>query len=235
MRTMTPHRIAVAARQRGLSLVELMVGIAVGLFVVAGASFLVTSQLSENRRLLLETQLQQDLRATADIITRELRRSGAETTNAVATVVGGEGQTVAQTQRTAVTIGPDLSEVGFSYVRNTPAGPWGFRLSNGVIQTLLANGTWQDLTDRNTAVVTQFRVEPVTAAQYVLPCAKSCSATDPNDTSCWPQMSQRAYQISIVARAVFDTSVQRSVRSHVRLRNDAVEFNAAVPAGAACP
>ena len=61
---------------RGMSLVELMVGITVGLLVVAGASLLVSSQLSENRRLLLETQVQQDLRATADIIARQLRRSG---------------------------------------------------------------------------------------------------------------------------------------------------------------
>lgn len=66
------------ARQRGLSLVELMVGIAVGLFVVAGAIGVVTTQLGDNRRLLLETQVQQDLRATADIITRELRRAGAD-------------------------------------------------------------------------------------------------------------------------------------------------------------
>ena len=63
-------------RQRGLSIVELMVGIAVGLFVVAAASTLVATQLSDNRRLMLETQVHQDLRAAADIITREVRRSG---------------------------------------------------------------------------------------------------------------------------------------------------------------
>lgn len=63
-------------RQRGLSLVELMVGVAVGLFVVAGATMLVANQLGDNRRLLLETQIQQDLRAAADIIVRDIRRSG---------------------------------------------------------------------------------------------------------------------------------------------------------------
>ena len=61
---------------RGLSIVELMVGIAVGMFVLAGASLLASSQLSDNRQLLLETQVQQDLRATADLIARELRRGG---------------------------------------------------------------------------------------------------------------------------------------------------------------
>ncbi len=43
--------------QRGLSLVELMVGITDGLFVVAAAATLVANQLSDNRRLLLETQV----------------------------------------------------------------------------------------------------------------------------------------------------------------------------------
>ena len=65
-----------ARSQRGLSLVELMVGIAVGLFVVAGAVMVVTTQLGDNRRLLLDAQLQQDLRATLDIVTREVRRAG---------------------------------------------------------------------------------------------------------------------------------------------------------------
>ena len=53
-----------------------MVGVAIGLFVVAAATMLVATQLSDNRRLMLETQVQQDLRATADIIARELRRAG---------------------------------------------------------------------------------------------------------------------------------------------------------------
>ncbi len=38
-------------------------------------------QLSENRRVLLETQVQQDLRAAADIIARDLRRAGRQSDN----------------------------------------------------------------------------------------------------------------------------------------------------------
>ena len=61
---------------RGISLVELMVGIAVGMIVVAGASVMLVNQVNEHRRLMLETQVQQDLRASADLILRELRRAG---------------------------------------------------------------------------------------------------------------------------------------------------------------
>lgn len=63
-------------RVRGISIVELMVGITISLFILAGASLVLTSQLDSNRRLLLEAQLQQDLRTTADMISRDVRRAG---------------------------------------------------------------------------------------------------------------------------------------------------------------
>jgi type IV pilus assembly protein PilW len=61
---------------RGLSIIELLIGIAIGLFVLAGATMVASNQLTDNRRLLLETQIQQDLRAAMDIIARDLRRGG---------------------------------------------------------------------------------------------------------------------------------------------------------------
>jgi len=63
-------------RQAGLSLVELMVGITIGLIVVAAASLMMTNQVTENSRLLVETQLQQDLRAAAELMLHEMRRAG---------------------------------------------------------------------------------------------------------------------------------------------------------------
>ena len=64
------------AAQRGLSMIEMMVGIAIGLIVVAAASLMMTNQVVENNRLMQETQLQQDLRATADLMLHDLRRAG---------------------------------------------------------------------------------------------------------------------------------------------------------------
>lgn len=66
------HRCA----QRGLSIVEMMVGIAVGLFILAGTTKLFVDYLSNNRGLLLETRINQDLRSAADLIARDLRRAG---------------------------------------------------------------------------------------------------------------------------------------------------------------
>lgn len=63
-------------RAAGLSLPELLVGMTLGLLVTAAALALVAMASGEQRRLLAEARLQQDLRAAMDIVTRELRRSG---------------------------------------------------------------------------------------------------------------------------------------------------------------
>ena len=223
-------------QQRGLTLVELMVGIAVGLFVVAGASFLAATQLADNRRLLLETQLQQDLRATADIITRELRRAGAEDPGSAPALVNIPGLTSWPTRRTLITLPAGTSEIGFAYQRpSAGAGPWGFKLENGIVRTRQADGGWQDLTDGNVATVTTFSIAPIDVGPaVVLPCPRSCSA-DPLDDTCWPRLSVRAYEITIEATAVSDPEVVRTIRSRVRLRNDAVVFDPDLPASQACP
>ena len=61
---------------RGLSLVELLVGLALGLFVVAAATTLLAAQSREQRLLVTENRLMQDLRTASDIITRDVRRAG---------------------------------------------------------------------------------------------------------------------------------------------------------------
>ena len=63
-------------RQRGLTVVEMMVGFAVGLFIIGGATKLFVDYLTNNRKLLLETRVNQDLRAAADLVVRDLRRAG---------------------------------------------------------------------------------------------------------------------------------------------------------------
>ena len=65
-----------ALKQNGFSLVELLIGILIGLFIVGGAFSLFLSNLDSSRRLLLEARLNQDLRAAADLVTRDLRRAG---------------------------------------------------------------------------------------------------------------------------------------------------------------
>jgi type IV pilus assembly protein PilW len=224
----------------GLSLVELMVGIAVGLFVVAAATVMVSSQLGENRRLLLESQLQQDLRATSDIITRELRRAGAvrNAHNFVATPTAA-AQFNAISATTPASGAHSPAEITFRYERNAvEQGPWGFKLDNGVIKTQLvssltgASAGWQDLTDGTVMEVTQFSITINREPPIEIPCPKLCPS---GNTSCWPLMYVRDFVVDISARLRSAPEVQRSVRSTVRARNEQIEFRTGGSPPPACP
>jgi type IV pilus assembly protein PilW len=219
---------------RGLSLVELMVGIAVGLFVVAAASVLMTTQISENRVLLLETQLQQDLRAAADIITRELRRIGTmQTPTAAVAFAGNEAVQNPHSSVTLASSGP-AADIEFSYHRRgAEVGPWRFVLQNGIIRTRTGGGfALQDLTDGNVMRVTRFEINPTVSTGIRIPCPKLCPS---GGVDCWPELHVREYEVIIEAEARNDNRVRRTLRSVVRSRNDLVDFNVAGPPSRACP
>ncbi|WP_201493908.1 PilW family protein [Rubrivivax sp. A210] len=234
---------------RGFSLVELMVGIAVGMFVVAAASLMATSQLTDNRRLLLETQLQQDLRASADIIARELRRSGYWAT-ARAGVPPPGGGTIGVNPYTPLTPDAANSKVSYNYRRGSGAESFGFRLSNGTLQSCQSDydtggcsAGWQDLTDRATirildngfsiaTVRSSDRAQAANGNAIIIPCPQLCGD---GTTACWPRVSVRELVITITGESVTDSSVRRTLELSVRPRNDRIELSNEAGSGQACP
>ena len=230
----------VGRRQRGLSLVELMVGITVGLFVVAAAATLVSLQLNDNRHLTLETQVQQDLRASADIIARDLRRAGIwSTANGAQQVVWRVGDNATSALNPNLEVSPTAAgvttnEVDYRLSRLGSTGPWGVRLQNGVIEVLYVGiENWQPLTDPTTMKVTRFDVTPQNQPPIQLACQKQC-ASGPAQ-ACWPTLEVRAFQIDIEAVATSDASVRRSLKQLVHLRNDAIMFHDPADPTRSCP
>lgn len=223
--------------QRGLSLVELMVGITVGLIVVAGASVLVAGQLSENRRLVAEAQVQQDLRATADIIVRELRRAGMspQPSDFVWDQAAG-GEPMSNSFTAEATLAPaaaaSANAVSFAYPpqTGTAGAALGFRLNtaNGSIESGMRGATpdappvWQELTDRNTLKVTEFTVERLHDTQRVVTCPNACPD---GSTDCWPRVGTRAFTLLISAESRAVPTIKRRYEAVVRPRNDDVPFN----------
>ena len=225
------------ACQRGLSIVELMVGIAIGLIIVAAASLLMSGQLHENRRLLAETQLQQDLRAASDIITRELRRVGADVEAQSLQSLWFPGRTTAVQENvfaeplTPLAGAPPSTEVLFTYNPGPAANAnFGFKLEGGAIKTRLLSAGWQELTDPRVMTVTSFTITRDADTQIQLPCAKRCPVT--NDAACWPKLSLRNLSVAITASAAAVPGIDRSIRTRVRLRNDFLRFSAP---GLVCP
>lgn len=226
--SLTPCNRSRAAGQRGLSLVELMVGITVGLFIVAGAAMLAGSQLGENRRLIIETQVQQDLRATADIITRELRRAGYD--KWPEQLIWSPAPTASAAQifaKPSLRVGLNIDtaggdEVAFKYDRPGGGDPdFGYRLVNGTIRFRQVD-QFQDLTDRNTVEVTNFQVTRETVHTEQLACPRLCPDTT---QACWPTVAVTDVTVQITGRSAIDSNFSRTVTSRIRVRNDGAKFN----------
>ena len=215
-----------------MSLVELMIGMAVGLFVVAGAATVASTQVVENRRLLLETQVQQDLRAAADIIKRELRRAGYDShpQGTVWSAAGGASQPLPNS-KAGLVLGQGGDVVTYRYDRPSapPRASFGYQLSGHTIKQRIG-ATVQDLTDPRTLKVTAFNVILQAVETEQLACPNLCAD---GSQDCWPTLAPTDAVVTITGAAVSDPTVNRTVTSRVRLRNDGVTFN--VSATQVCP
>lgn len=203
------------SRQQGLGLVELMVGMTVGLIVVAGASVLMVNQLDDHRRLMLETQVQQDLRAAADLMLRDLRRAGFRMRSDKG--VWAEGATPQVNPYDTVNI-PETGEINYSHSKDSndaATGNYGFRLSGGNLQFML-NGSWQPLTDSSTLVITGFSVN---LNSQQIPLAEFCDAGCAATASC---LEVRDVLLSLTGHAARDDKIVRTVTVGTRVRNDAI-------------
>ena len=214
-------------RSHGLSIVELLVGLALGLLIVAAAARFLADQIRHSRTLLLEGRLLQDLRTAADVITRDLRRAGywGAAEEGVWTPTAGAARPNPYIAVAPATAASD--SVGFAYSRDATENDsldsneqFGFRLRNGTLQMRLGAANWQALTDVETLSVTEFSVTPE-VQQVSL--HESCSAAcQPGSTTCPPRLQVRSLALRIDGRAVADAAMARTVRSRVRLRNDLV-------------
>lgn len=222
-------------RQRGLSMVELMIGVALGMFLVAGAVTVFVTHLSNSRNLLVEARVNQDLRATADVISRDLRRAGYWD-NAISGVIAGATGTTIANPYVAITM-TGTSQVEYLFSRdatNTVQDneQFGFQRAVvggiGVIQMKVsgaAGGTWQTLTDpavlsipANGLIITQTTtVVPVGGA-----CAKVCPPPAGATWTCPtpPTLTLRQYDITLTGTAVADARVTRTLQTRARVRND---------------
>ncbi|MEP7300507.1 MAG: hypothetical protein ABI699_03190 [Caldimonas sp.] len=219
-----------ARRQAGLAIVELLVGAALGLIIVAAGTTVVTQNARENRALMIEARLMQDLRTAADIVSRDLRRAGYWAASASG-VRSDDGSAPLANPYAAVAPASAASDaVRLSFSRDASENgvvddneQFGFRLRGGAIELQLGDGNWQALTDPATLVVTGFTVTPRTEEASLQGfCAEPCAA---GSTVCPPRQQVRSFAIAIAGRSAADPAARRSVQGAVRLRNVSVVGN----------
>jgi type IV pilus assembly protein PilW len=201
---------------------------------------LVVTQLGDNRRLLLETQVQQDLRAALDIVVRDLRRARYwdQSWRGVALPDDPASVTPNPYGPPEVTGATGSNVVRYSYRRDTVTS-FGFRLQNGVLQSLMGDGSWQALTDGEVLRVTAFSIEldrtnaTANDTVQVLPCVRECAD---GSTDCWPTTRVQQLIVTVTAAAVADPAFVRTVSAGVRLRNDSPDIDPGLAAtGRTCP
>jgi len=211
--------------QQGLSLVELMIGLAIGLIVTAGVVKAFAAQVTHTQHLLLEARVEQDLRSAVDLIVRDLRRAG----------YWGQAarppDAAASNPYQAIDV-PSTSEIHYAYSQDDDEDEVASNENHGFLlrddDTLRAvdgRGGWQPLTDPSVVRVTELSIDLQTRVEPLGHfCVPACAAGDP---AC-PSVQVREIVVRLRAQSASDARVRREASERVRVRNDAVS-----PAG--CP
>lgn len=193
------RRAPIGRSRHGLSMIELMVGITIGLIVSAGASFLAVNQISEHRRIMIETQIQQDMRAVGEVLRQELHRAGYSAMDAFniwtpPTTSTASAITAQPNPYAPITIlneGKDNSEIHYQYFTDKvdlavsysgtvpDYSKFGLRIKNSTLEFQLGLDNWQPLTDPE---VIRFNKLSISADTQNIPlddfCDKPCSGAN---------------------------------------------------------
>jgi prepilin peptidase dependent protein B len=219
------RRPAPRAPRRGLSILELLVGAAVGMVVIGGAATLFAKNLAGSRLLLAESRLNEDLRNAADLVTRDLRRAGYWGNAIKGTQAIGVGAATTPNPYSQVTA-PSAEEVAYRFSRESGTDndtldgneQFGFRLQDDAVQMQAGSG-WTDITDKTAVRIKRLEVTPTeTSISLGDTCPTVCGVGTPN----CPTAKVRNYSVLLHGESVRDPSIQRSLRSTVRVRNDQV-------------
>lgn len=227
--------------QQGISVIELLIGVTIGLFILSGALILFGNYINNNRRIVLETRVNQDMRAAADLIARDLRRAGYWGNSTAGVVTTNAAPLAASSPYAAVSPAASAasSTTTYTYSQDTTennisdnAEKFGFRLDAGVLQYQQGNDNWQAITDSNSLTVSNFTVTPVHKCvplqQYCTGGSSStCAACTIDASGCptaacatCPFIKVRSYNIALQGTSTTDTSVKRSIQETVRVRNE---------------
>lgn len=183
----------------GNTLVELLIGMALGLMVIAGAMSALGRMTTTQHQQIIFSRLQQDLHLTAQALNTHLRRAGYGNTTTLATI------TCTQCD------GVQRSQIEFAYERDGQIQNLGFRLSGGAMQMKLSSGGWQSMTDNTFVTVSQFSVLERLSN---LP-SQLCPGASPSP----PSIQMRSYDVVMTAYANSDPGIVKKIALNIPVTN----------------
>lgn len=220
--------------QNGFSLIELMIAMAVGLFLMGGIVSIFGASAKAQSESMQTSRLQQELRASLSIMRTDIRRAGYWG-NALPSLGANNPFTTTTTNLTVLNGGScilysyDLNKDG-SVDDNTEF--FGFRLNNNAIEMRSSgtatddcsiNAEWTTVTDASIVTVTNLGFD---ASNF------DCSnISNPADTDCTIPVTGdvlqtiRQLDISLAGTLANSPTVARSYNDTIRVRNDQLTIN----------
>lgn len=232
------HGVPRRSRERGLSIVELLVGVAIGLFIVAGATALFVNYLGSNRALVLETRVNHALRSAADLIARDLRRTGYWRNNVAGIWRDGVPPSATNPYAPVAYDADDTANIGFQYATDDNDAvddneQFGFRFAGDAVEMLDVNGDWVPVTRASAVRILagESSVEQSAARTVELwrtcPCLEKGTCTTAEfEAGVYPdrpRLTVRQFTVTLVGQSATDPTVRRRLVETVRIRNDMLE------------
>ena len=202
-------------KQRGFTLIELMISIVIGLIILAAVVGMFVTLIKSDNDNLKSIRLNQELRAAMSLITRDIRRAGANQNAAINSstipptnpfsVVGGTRLTIAANQQGILN-----SCVIYSYGANDGSNElYGYRRdsTDGTIEARAAGGLcsasgWLTITDDHLVNITALTFTDTTVTQA--------------------GVNIRQITITLSGQLRRDSSVTRTLSETVKVRNDEI-------------
>lgn len=192
------------SRQQGVSLVELMVALLIGLFIIGASISVFTATIGANSTQIRSAKLNNELRTVMTYITRDMRRAGYNNWS----IADMTNRNFPSNAQAAANITASSAEVSYYLDSANTAQRFGFQHSGNVIQAKIgASGTWTDLTDPSVLEITGFNITDASPETITV------DATTINFG---------VYIVQITGRLTADQTVTRTIRETVRFRNNIV-------------
>ncbi|NVK30148.1 MAG: prepilin-type N-terminal cleavage/methylation domain-containing protein [Gammaproteobacteria bacterium] len=219
-------------KQKGITLIELMVGMVLGLLVTGIAIQMYISTLGITKQTTETVRLNQELRAIADLIITDVRRagywSGATTgsTNPYSIMVSDNGGGGTHLQVFDSPAGGSNNCIVVSYENNTPSPSehiYGYRVSGAVIQMLTvtsyASGSYADCGDPAGYSATGSWVTLSDSRVFSVSPDSLVFTTNSGGTS-WASASSKSITVAVKGSAAGDPKISRELLDTVRIRNE---------------
>lgn len=209
-------------RQKGFSLIEMMIGLVAGLIVIGAVSSFTVTTLRATNQNTQSSRLTQDLRTAMTLVTRELRRAGYD--GAAVTKLGSGASLSGYT-----TLSVANGCLVYQYNRTAGNQYRAIRLNSNALEMATATaamtdcsaGTWNQVTDLDVVNITAFNLNQTKVNFSAVIDSRAVGGKTEITAGCG---TVRHIGIDIRGSLVADSGTSRTVHQDVRVRADPIKF-----------